>query len=647
MTAEPRIHKVLERANRGAMKDGMMGMAITDALKELIDNPLGRPNTDGFPEAEISIYLTIAPKAPIPVVQVRSCGGRGMGPKELDEYFQWGSEDDDREGLSQYRIGGKTACGAIGNRVEIWCRKAGEDTACYVDYPNYALGRGFIEVDVKPHTPIITHGIDVATRRAEWTGKEQQVASIGPVPLIRTPIEDGEVLIRVTELHEEKFNAWVGNTHGRGRYALSNDLRSTYRAFLQGERSPSASIYHCNPSTTKKADAGKKWQVNAISGTDIPFASEPTSVSVAMSYEGRNYQASGAVGIYDKAKVEESQLARKKHLDGVPEWQRGEPLDYSYLKNGIRLLFEGRVVRQDFLGSTRKKLRRKGISTNAYEYITGEIHLDGFRVTQDKREFHEQGKGISHHIWEMLEEKVCEQIGSVISEAEALVPPGMVSKALQEKWDRQQVDMHKLLDALAEQEFEEELAEERIAKARKAEAADVGRAISEAEGYGVLERAPRWGPKGLDPLEDIWDTSPDGRARAIPSSNPREEAPGAATGRKNQARTSAPPDSVGKLHRVKGANGRARPLAPDRPFDCEVGVLPVDIRAAVRYRDENPTPMITVNSEHPAYSVTTTGALETAWRYYRAMTDLDTREYEEEINEKLSKLFGRIEELLS
>lgn len=103
----------------------------TDALLELLDNAIDSRIGGRCLEVELtlrtgSIGLTVT-------------GGRGMGPREIEQhYLRWGASPRRAgESIGRYGQGGKAAIGHLGNRFEILASRAGDERAHLFSDPRY------------------------------------------------------------------------------------------------------------------------------------------------------------------------------------------------------------------------------------------------------------------------------------------------------------------------------------------------------------------------------------------------------------------------------------------------------------------------------------------------------------------------------
>jgi len=106
----PKPVRIRERISRKILRAMMANFrSVPDALLELVDNAFDE--FDGF---HGGTHLNVTIKMTKASIIVENVGGKGMSPKELNDWLNWG-EPKKTEGIGEYGQGGKAAMGYLGN----------------------------------------------------------------------------------------------------------------------------------------------------------------------------------------------------------------------------------------------------------------------------------------------------------------------------------------------------------------------------------------------------------------------------------------------------------------------------------------------------------------------------------------------------
>jgi len=101
---------IRERITRKILRAWMANYrSVAEALLELVDNAFDE--FDGF---HGGAYLDVTIKMAKDSIVVENVGGKGMGPKELNDWLNWG-ECLKTDAIGEYGLGGKAAMGYLGN----------------------------------------------------------------------------------------------------------------------------------------------------------------------------------------------------------------------------------------------------------------------------------------------------------------------------------------------------------------------------------------------------------------------------------------------------------------------------------------------------------------------------------------------------
>jgi hypothetical protein len=99
----------IERKVLRPLKSNFRNMA--EAMFELVDNPVDQ--FDGFHGGQ-RLHISIEVRRDKDLIVVENVGGRGMGPRDLQDWLDWGRTATG-EGISEYGQGGKAAMMYLGN----------------------------------------------------------------------------------------------------------------------------------------------------------------------------------------------------------------------------------------------------------------------------------------------------------------------------------------------------------------------------------------------------------------------------------------------------------------------------------------------------------------------------------------------------
>jgi hypothetical protein len=106
----PKPVRIRERISRKILRAMMANFrSMPEALLELVDNAF-----DEFDGSHGGTHLNVTTKMTKASVIVENVGGKGMSPKELNDWLNWG-EPKKTEGIGEYGQGGKAAMGYLGN----------------------------------------------------------------------------------------------------------------------------------------------------------------------------------------------------------------------------------------------------------------------------------------------------------------------------------------------------------------------------------------------------------------------------------------------------------------------------------------------------------------------------------------------------
>jgi len=106
----PKPVVIQERISRKILRAVMANFrSVPDALLELVDNAFDE--FDGF---HGGAHLEVTIKMTKDSIVVENLGGKGMGPKELNDWLNWG-EALKTDAIGEYGLGGKAAMGYLGN----------------------------------------------------------------------------------------------------------------------------------------------------------------------------------------------------------------------------------------------------------------------------------------------------------------------------------------------------------------------------------------------------------------------------------------------------------------------------------------------------------------------------------------------------
>lgn len=122
--------------------------SASEALMELIDNPI-----DYRGDRQLQVEIEIDKRNDR--ISIRDYGGEGMDLDGLRNWLNWGGGDaHDLEDIGQFHVGGKLAAMYLARKIQLTCRRAGDDRIWHFNDEDWGTREEFVDAEIREITQL-------------------------------------------------------------------------------------------------------------------------------------------------------------------------------------------------------------------------------------------------------------------------------------------------------------------------------------------------------------------------------------------------------------------------------------------------------------------------------------------------------------
>ena len=124
--------------------------SAAEAIMELVDNPIDYRGHDTL-HISVDVDFNVKnPGMPNGRISIRDWGGQGMNFSDLRNWLFWGAgENHDETQIGQFHVGGKLAAIYLSEKLQVTCRRRGEDQIWYFGDEHWGSRTRFAAQDLE------------------------------------------------------------------------------------------------------------------------------------------------------------------------------------------------------------------------------------------------------------------------------------------------------------------------------------------------------------------------------------------------------------------------------------------------------------------------------------------------------------------
>lgn len=186
--------------------------SASEAIMELVDNPIDYRG-DRLLHIDVDIDFAVEnPEMPNGRISIRDWGGQGMNLDDLRNWLQWGVGERHAEtDIGQFHVGGKLAAIYLAEKLQVTCRRAGDDRIWHFSDDQWGSRGEFVDNEFR----------ELASRQRGWIS--ELADGVGFVQITLSGVKHGhftldELTATLTDTYETLIDSGDLQIRVNGEY---------------------------------------------------------------------------------------------------------------------------------------------------------------------------------------------------------------------------------------------------------------------------------------------------------------------------------------------------------------------------------------------------------------------------------------------